>query len=317
MTKLRSQWLTFALACREALGLRLSRGRLLRTLPILIVFLLASHFSNAQTTSDTWPQTEAKLNNLLSGSSEQKRTALAEIRSIHTEQASRLALPALSDPDEIVRATAAAAVVFLPEQEAAQALLPLLDDKAPFVRREAAYALGTVGNWSATNRLRRVLNNDPDPEVRSAAAIAIGNIGDYSALDDLIAILKQRPIEKNGFIRRSAARAIGQIFELYATGKASGVVPESFLPPKFKEAGGGRDMQPLYRQIDINSIAAVLAKAVRDPKESVDTRREAAFALGSTRLPSTAAVLRSQLTSPDPYLVEIAKEALLKTQNPR
>ena len=78
------------------------------------------------------------------GSVEQKRDALFQIRNLRSETASRAAIPGLRDPDPIVRATAASSAVFLPKPEAIAALAPLLADKDPFVRKEAAYSLGKV-----------------------------------------------------------------------------------------------------------------------------------------------------------------------------
>jgi HEAT repeat protein len=83
---------------------------------------------------------------IASDSVEAKRSALFEIRNYSSPEASRLALPALTDKDEIVRSSAASSVVFLPKDEAARALVPLLGDRAEFVRREAAFALGEVGD---------------------------------------------------------------------------------------------------------------------------------------------------------------------------
>src|SRR2546423_12105233 len=77
-----------------------------------------------------------------SGNVEQKREALFQIRNLRTQEASRTAIPALKDRNEMVRATAATSVVFLPKLDATAVLFPLLADKAPFVRREAAYAMG-------------------------------------------------------------------------------------------------------------------------------------------------------------------------------
>src|SRR6185369_1695644 len=76
---------------------------------------------------------------LRSGNTEDKREALFQIRNLRTEDASRIAVPALEDKYPIVRATAASSVLFLPKAEAAAALLPLLHDKDEFVRREGAY----------------------------------------------------------------------------------------------------------------------------------------------------------------------------------
>ncbi len=280
----------------------------------LMLLLTATAFG--QTPQNTWPDTESRLKTLLSGDPEQKRTALAEIRNIRSEAASRLAIPALSDGDEMVRATAASSVIFLPEAEARQVLLPLLDDKMPFVRREAAYALGRVGDWGATKRLIRLLEQDRDPEVRSAAAVALGNIGDYSAIGSLVRILSKKPGEGDDeFLRRSSARAIGQVFDLFFDGSTYTVTPQNFLPPKFKDTATLERPDELYRSIDLKAAFNTLSQVLQNQKEAEDTRREAAFALGAIRQPAATAILRSHLNSPDPYLAEICKEALLKIEN--
>lgn len=289
-----------------------------------VFFLVLTAFSallqpgniTAQELPNDWPATEARLRGLLAGSSEDKRTALYEIRNYRSEPASRLAVAALSDPDEMVRATAAGSVIFLPEAEARGALLPLLDDKKPFVRREAAYALGKIENWGATVRLRRSLNNDRDPEVRAAAAIAIGKIGDHSAIDDMLNILNKRPKEKDELLRRSAARSIGQIFELRTAGSTKTLTPQNFLPSEYKDFGTPKRKDAPVEKEAIDRTFAALSKVLRDNNESDDTRREAAFALGAMRTPAAAAVLLNYLDSADPYLSEIVKEALLKIEKP-
>ena len=53
---------------------------------------------------------------------------------------------------------------------------------------------------------------------------------------------------------------------------------------------------------------------LQNPKESNDTRREAAFALGETRDKSALSVLQSNLNNPDYYLAEICLEAIEKTK---
>lgn len=250
------------------------------------------------------------------GSTEQKRDALFEIRNLQTERASRLAIPALSDSDEIVRATAAASVIFLPGTEAANVLLPLLADKKPFVRREAAYALGNVRQASAIPRLAEVLKSDRDREVRSAAAVALGNIGDYQSVPALLQTLRAKVSQDDEFIRRAAAHSVGQIFEIHA-GVTNTLTPQNFLPPKFKDLGNslkdaGEPHLPF--NFNLNDVMATLSQVLQNSKEADDTRREAAFALGAIRRPDSAAILRSYLNSPDPYLAEISKEALLKIE---
>ncbi|MGB7210937.1 MAG: HEAT repeat domain-containing protein [Pyrinomonadaceae bacterium] len=282
-----------------------------------ILFLAVCIFGHnlaAQTgiTSD-WPETEARLIRQLYGDTEQKRSALFEIRNFRNEQASRLAVKALSDPAEIVRATAASSVVFLPEPEAANVLVPLLDDKLPFVRREAAYALGVVGHWSATDRLETLAVRDKDQEVRTTAVIAIGNIGDLDGINVLVEILKGKQSDKDEMLRRSAARSIGQIAQIIRTGKRSVLTPQNFLPDKYKDTGES-EIANTSVQLQFIYAVAVLTQVLKSKNESNDTRREAAFALGEIGSTPAVSVLRSHLKSPDPYLAEICKEALLKIE---
>jgi len=243
------------------------------------------------------------------GSSEVKRTALSEIRNLRSPAASRIALPALRDKSELVRATAAGSVIFLPAKEAANALLPLLSDRTEFVRREAAYALGDVGHPSATAPLVRVLQTDKIFEVRTAAANALGKIGDMSAVGALAAILRSRPREENEFLRRSAARSIGQIAQIKDGSDRTVVTPQNFLPDKFKKLdpeGGSANPTGFTGTVD------VLIAVLRSNAESDDTRREAAFALGAIGDVKAVPALQTFMSSGDPYLAEICREALLK-----
>lgn len=249
---------------------------------------------------------------IASGNTELRRNALHQIKVIHTEDASRLAIPLLTDPNEIVRATAASAVIYLPKNDAATVLIPLLNDKAAFVRAEAAFALGTVANGSAAAPLIRALQKDRAVEVRSAAAVALGKIGELSAVNALTTVLKKKPSDSDEFLRRSAAKAIGQIANFARSGNNSAVTPQNFLPPKYKEPGTNVPVDPAFR-----GAIGVLTSVLKNQKESDDTRREAAFALGSIGDGSSAGVLRSYLSSPDIYLAEICKEALIKLGQPQ
>ena len=184
----------------------------------------------AQNTFETFTQIIER------GNTEQKRTVLFQIRNIENESASRTAIPALKDSSEIIRATAAFSVIYLPKDEALQVLLPLLTDKNELVRREAAYALGKVRNPQAISYLIRVFQNDKSNEVKNAAVVALGEIGDVSAIDILIQILQKKPKKENptdDFLRRSAARAIGEIAQIIQTGKIEVVTPKDFLPDKY------------------------------------------------------------------------------------
>lgn len=251
---------------------------------------------------------------IVSGDTEQKREALFQIRNLRSEDASRVAVPALRDSNEIVRATAAASVVFLPPDEAAAAILPLLNDKAEFVRKEAAFALGEVGNPAATAALVSTLQRDKQPEVKTAAAAALGKLGDRAALGPLTILLQKRPVPEEEFLRRSAARSIGQTAQIIQTGTRRVVTPRNFLPEDIKKAE-----QPAYTDLAaaepaFRTAADVLAEVLQNRSETDDTRREAAFSLGAIGDMRALQLLRRFLNSEDRYLAEICREAITKIE---
>jgi HEAT repeat protein len=217
---------------------------------------------------------------LSSGNTEAKRTVLLEITNGGDEATARIAVKALSDKSEIVRASAASAINALSPAEAATVLLPLLKDKAPFVRKEAAYALGRTAHPSAAAGLIDRLRSDKDYEVRCAAAVALGQVGSEADMSALAGVLSKSPSEDNEFIRRAASHSIGQI------------------------AGS------IGRSLVNRQIAPILIKALSNSREADDTRREAAFALGMIGDPAALPVLYAQLRSPDPYLVERTKKSI-------
>lgn len=246
------------------------------------------------------------------GTTEQKRDALFQIRKLKSEIASRSALPALDDPDPIVRATAAASVAFLPKAETLAALAPMLGDKDAFVRKEAAYALGATASSDAAASLVDLLRREKDLEVKAAATIALGQTGNSSAVEPLLAILKRSPVEDEEFLRRSAARSIGQIAQIIKTTDSYVVTPQNFLSERFKKISG----DDLTAKFPVFGAAIVTLGSVLQAKsEASDTRREAAFALGSIGSRSAASILQARTFSNDPYLAEVAKEALLKLAN--
>jgi len=248
-------------------------------------------------------------NSVQTGTSEQKRDALFQIKNLRSEESSRTALPALNDADEMVRATAASAVTFLPKNEAVAAIIPLLNDKKEFVRREAAYALGMVGIPDVAAPLLKLLEKEKIYEVRTAAVAALGSTGDPDAVTFLLSILKKKPNEDQDFLRRSAAHSIGQIAQVVRTGNAYTVTPQNFLPDKYKTAAGD-DLTSRYPMFA--PAVTQLSQVLQNNNESDDTRREAAFALGAIGSPSATSILRTIQNTTDAYLAEIVKEALLK-----
>lgn len=245
------------------------------------------------------------------GTTEEKRDALAQIRNLKSETFSRLAVPALRDKAEIVRATAAFSVVFLPADEAVAALLPLLADKKELVRREAAYALGAVGGAQAAGALLESLRRDKVLEVRAAAIVALGAIGDASAVPELVRFLQRKPADKEEFLRRSAARSIGRIAQIIQGARRAARTPEGFddeyitgAAPKYADL---TETFPVFRAANESLI-----EILRNRREAADVRRAAAFALGAVGDASASPVLQSAVNAEDYYLAEISREALRK-----
>jgi len=248
---------------------------------------------------------------LRSGNTEQKRTALMQIRGLRSEEASRIAVAALKDDAPIVRATATASVTFLPKTEASAALVPLLRDKDEFVRGEAAFALGVVGDPSSASQLLNSLSRDKSPEVRAAAAVALGKVGDPAAIPILVDLLKRSPTEDTELLRRAAARSIGQVAQIMRSGRVRVVTPQNFLPEKYKDIGPKPSADLLAH---FGTAVETLIRVLDDSKETDDTRREAAFSLGAIGDQRAIGVLTKYISSPDPYLAEICKESLLKLE---
>lgn len=283
-----------------------SLKRYFRILVFLCAFCVFAGNSSAQANLEILAE---KINR---GDTEQKRDALFQIRNLESAESSRVAVPALTDKAEIVRATAAFSVVFLPKDEASSVLLPLLTDKKELVRREAAYALGKVGNPNAINALVQVLQKDKVADVKNACIVALGEIGDVAAIDALTRILQRKSKAEEEFAHRAAARSVGQIAQIMQTNNPEIRTPESFLREKSSPIEKPKhpkltEIFPIFR-----AAVNVLIETLQNPRESSDVKREAAFALGAVGDETAVAVLRANLQAEDYYLAAIAKEALRK-----
>ena len=226
---------------------------------------------------------ELQRRRLTSGDQEERRDALMKLGAMRLAAASQAAVPALRDSSAMVRVTAAKAILSLSAEESATYLLPLLNDKDEFVRRETAYALGLTRSRSATTALSERLLNDKEDGVRGAAAVALGQIADEAAIVALVGALapelsapakKKRKREENVFVLRAAATALGQIRSRAGTG--------------------------------------ALVSALNNETFPSDVRREAARSLGLIGDPTAAPALRNATTAADPFLSELAYEALKK-----
>ncbi|PWT94012.1 MAG: hypothetical protein C5B55_03450 [Blastocatellia bacterium] len=233
--------------------------------------------TNAQSIASVSPlekEISGQSKRLSSSNEEERRDALMRLGALHVPEASRASLPGLSDASPMVRAVAANAVLSLPAAESVSALLPLMNDKDEFVRREAAYALGHTKGRSATTVLIEHLQTDREVGVRAAAAVGLGEIADENAVVALSSVLSgsTKKAEKNVFVLRASAVALGNI----------------------KSRAG----------------TPALIAALSNAKFPGDVRREAARGLGKIGDPSAVTALQTAASSTDPYLADVAYNAL-------
>src|SRR6185369_4207930 len=252
----------------------------------VLLFLCFPANSVGSTSIQTGSQTpfqaelEAQRQRLSASDPEERRDALMRLGSMRRAEASRAALPGLSDASPLVRAVAAKAILSIGPDESAAALLPLASDKDEFVRREVAYALGLSKSRNAIDTLSKLLLNDKEDGVRAAAAVALGDIGDERAVVALAGVLApqlgqaQKKKEKNVFVLRSAAKSLGQI-------RSRAGVP-------------------------------ALVSALSNEKLEEDVRREAAYSLGLIGDVSAVPALRAAANSGDPYLSQVSVQSLKK-----
>lgn len=246
------------------------------------------------------------------GSPEQKRDALARIRNLKSAQASLLAVSALKDQAEIVRATAAQAVIFLPKEEALLALIPLFSDKSEFVRRETAYALGELSYPKAAGPLARQMLADKKRSVRDAAAVALGRVGDAESAQILAVLLSRSNKKQDEFLRRAAARSIGQIASRLNRTAANNAA----LLSSDGSTTETSDLSPVPAAFPaLRAASSVLLRILRNPQETSDVKREAALALGEIGDPRAVPVLQSLLAAEDEFVARTAGTALGKIRN--
>lgn len=244
------------------------------------------------------------------GTTEQKRDALFQIRNLRSAKASQIAIPALKDADEMVRATAASSVVFLARYEAVNHLLPLLVDKSEFVRKETAYSLGKVKDNIDAESLWKHYGSEKSLEVRSAIVITLGEIETARAVECLYLILKASKRDEEEFIRRAAAHSIGQIAEAARAGKGN---IESLEKLGNDEKRKAIDFAQHVRAF--SQASGLLREILQNDRADNDLRREAAYALGTIGALAAVPILTANTGSKDRYLAAACKEALDKIRS--
>lgn len=132
-----------------------------------------------------------------------RRVAILALAKSGTPRAIQPITQALSDPDPIVRATAAEALATMQATESVAALQPLLNDPVFSVRFAAANALAALNDASATPWLREMLTSE-HAGVRVAAARATSRDSGPEWLSVVRALTKEDDPE----IRRQAAELV-------------------------------------------------------------------------------------------------------------
>ena len=112
----------------------------------------------------------------------------------------------LSDPDAVMRRTAAESLGKIGDREAIPRLVERLGDDDPHVRATAARSLGVLASldYAAVVGLLRSMR-DPDDSVRHAAAQALGN---GAALPALAPALREMAAHADPAVRRDAAQTM-------------------------------------------------------------------------------------------------------------
>lgn len=239
---------------------------------------------------------------------EKRRTAIYLLRLDCRPEIVRRAIPLARDEAAIIRASAAPLFACLRPVEAEPILSRLLADDNAFVRKEAAYAFSYFAEPTGSALLTSAFAREKDPEVKSAIAFSLGIVGDLDSIPLLQSILQSGPVSDE-FLRRSAARSIGQIAQRLAAGSFDRVTPRSFLPEKCNKPDVVRAAERLPSLL---AVVPTLENIANNTTESEDVRREAVFALGIIGSERAVASLRRALSSPDPILSQVAREALLR-----
>ena len=255
--------------------------------------------------------------------------ALAGLQAMGVREAIPVALEALGDGNERVRAAATDLLGELGGRELSGVLEPRASDGDPLVRAAAARALGLVGAAHAEREFARLLR-DPETVVRIAAADGAAAAGWKGAVPRVIELLDD--LEEP--VRIAAARALGQLGDpsavtpllrsfTDATGELSYAICDAIahldsgalerviavLLERGDAIGRARVVRTIAGLRETQPVG-LLQALFRDP--SADVRTAAAEALGRAPGPETPALLESGLTDPDERVRQAAVDGLVR-----
>ena len=206
----------------------------------------------------------------------------------------------LQSADEEERRNAVLMLGAMRDPATIAALRAALKDSAERVRAAALAALGNLSDPTLAPVIATYLTKDKRTFVRKTAAYALGQVGGSEATAALIAGLRDKDME----VRGAAAVALSN------TPDASAIEPLTrALTDKspFVRAYAAAALGVNGRAAASAVPALVRALAKDDDHEA---RRQAATALGRIGEPSARPALERAAHSSDPYLSEVAREAI-------
>lgn len=185
---------------------------------------------------------------------------------------------------------------------ASRAALAGLKDPSPIVRATATKAILSLGEDESVAALLPLLD-DKDEFVRREAAYALGLTHSRKAT----ARLSERLLnDKEDSVRGAAAIALGEIADEAAVVDLVGVLSKEKNPFVLRAVAAA------LGRIRSRAATGALVSVLNNEKLDNDVRREAARSLGMIGDPSAESALRAATTAADPYLSRIAFESLKK-----
>jgi cyclophilin family peptidyl-prolyl cis-trans isomerase/HEAT repeat protein len=203
-------------------------------------------------------------------------------------------------------------------------LITLMGDPEARVRRRSALAAGRVRLPEAVSALSTLLQSDADPEVRQMAAFAMGLIGDatatpvlVTALTDADPLIQGRAAEALGLIGdKAVAPQIGAMVATQVSGTAlNGLNPDDMGYPK---ASGVEAVRlGIYALVRLGSYDA-LASALVDPQGHPRSRWwPVAYGFQRVNDPRAASVLLDLFAGEGQLTRSFAARGLAASKDPR
>ena len=214
----------------------------------------------------------------------------------------------LKHPDPSYRYASTMAFASFKSDAAVDSLLPLLHDAMPQVRQAAAFALGQIGDKSATNELITAFNAlDTLPannEINTTILAAIGKCGDQSHLLALSTVSTYRPTDTLLLFGQAKAiynYALRDIVLDEGTEKMVDFVSSNIYPEPVRLVAA--NYMRRAKNIDLKSYKSRLNKAFLE-EDSPFIKMDLAIALGKTKNPDVLNSLLDELKKNNDYRVK-------------